>query len=146
LRFWVQQSDETTLPATVASFTTLLQAMTSLQVIPHIGPPTVIVPRPTVTQYVSAQDKARFVFQDLQGSFHRFQLPGPLVSIFEPDQVTVNPANSAVAAFVTAFISTACNQGNVKFSAFFGGLYIRQPLPRRGSIVVLAPDGTTPEE
>jgi hypothetical protein len=96
--------------------------------------------------YESVVEKAVFVFQDNSGQLHRFQVPAPKVSIFKADKVTVDPANTDVAAFNT-FMTTPDANGvfivsrqNVALANFMGGIFAGRKLRRRVNILVLEPD------
>lgn len=146
VKFWWSFMDETTIAPTVSVLKADLQALTSGQVWSYIDVPPDIIPRPASTQYVSAQDKAELVFQDSKAAFHRLQVPAPLLALFAADQITVNPANAALVTFVAAMLTGASSSAGTPYTSFVGGIYIRRKLPRRFSITVLAPDGTTPAE
>ena len=101
----------------------------------------------TNAQYASAQDKAVLEFFTAAGGVHRYQIPAPKVSQFFADQVTVNPAATAMAALITAILNgNFCdNAGNV-LTEFVAGFYQRRKLPRRVSSLVLSPKGDTPAQ
>jgi len=76
------------------------------------------------TDYRDVEDKAVFTFQDSVGNFHRYAVPAPLETIFLADGKTVNPADTGVVAFVSAFIANAQLRGGGAIG--FGGNGIRK--------------------
>lgn len=111
----------------------------------------------SAVEYQPIQLKARFVYQDVSGALHRIQIPSPKSSIFLSDLETVNPANTAVAAFNaimaqatvpatgTGYVSS--RQG-LLISNFMGGLLMATKMRRKANIFVLTPSltGGEPEE
>ena len=98
--------------------------------------------------YESIIDKAVMVFQDAAGQLHRFEVPAPKIAIFKTDKITVDPANTAVAAF-TAFMTTGQTNGNLITSRqalpylnYMGGFYKARKIRRRLNVLVLQPDLT----
>jgi len=105
-------------------------------------------------EYSSAQDKAALYFVTATGARHEYQVPAPRgngavgssTNIFLADGITVNLAQTAVAALVAeALVEFTDAAGNL-MTAYIGGLRLRRKLPRRTNIFVLAPDDTSPEE
>lgn len=98
--------------------------------------------------YESIIDKAVMVFQDAAGQLHRYEIPAPKVAIFKNDKITVDPANSAVAAFTAAFSTVqaggcfVCSRQDIALANFMGGVYKARKLHRRLNILVLEPDLT----
>lgn len=97
-------------------------------------------------QFDSVVDKAEFVFQDTVGGLHRFLVVAPKLEIFKSDQVTVDPANSLVAAFTAEVLAEWRTEAQVVFSAFIGGVRRTGKLPKRLNIFVLEPGGAYPAE
>lgn len=98
--------------------------------------------------YEAIVDKAVMVFQDAAGQLHRYEIPAPKVAIFKNDKITVDPANSAVSAFVTAFTTVqtggcfVCSRQDVALANYMGGVYKARKLHRRLNVLVLEPDLT----
>jgi len=103
--------------------------------------------------YESVQEKAQFVFQDSSGTLHRFQIPAPKVSIFLADKITVDPANTDVAAFVTGFANATAptnaaffsSRGGQYMSNFMGGIFVGRKRRRKTNILTLTPGLTASE-
>jgi hypothetical protein len=147
------RANVSTIPAdiqTVADqWVTLWQAASTANVRSFLDVPGPIV-RPAAALYQSVQDKAELVFQDVGGSFHRYQIPCPIggggTPIFMGDGVTVNPANAAIVAIVSQAIDQFTSATGAALSLFLGGIRLRRRLPRRLNITVLAPDDVSPAE
>lgn len=96
--------------------------------------------------------KANMVFVDSNGTIHRYQIPAPKLSIFEPDGVTVDADDVNVAAFVTAMLfaypgpsHVTSRQGNV-LTNFVGGTLLKRKFRRRLNIFIEDPDLNQPAE
>lgn len=80
--------------------------------------------------YQEVQMKAQLSFSSATGAIHRYLVPAPLVTIFKADRQTVDPANTALAAFTSAFLATYSagdtrvtdRDGNA-ITVYLGGLY-----------------------
>jgi len=146
---YLAQADDTSATNNIGAWTAamlpLLQAMSNAHVqSPTFGPVYPIYGTSAV--YVSAQDKAVMLFYTAQGDRHQFQIPAPKTAIFQPDGITVNPLNAAVAAYLAYVYVSVVNGANVLVNDFIAGFRTRKRLPRRGTSLILAPLGTTPEE
>lgn len=97
-------------------------------------------------EYGDIRQKAVMVFQDAAGKFHRYAIPAPRSAIFLADGVTVNPAQTQVAAFNAAVIGNTNGAamsdiyGNV-MKSFVGG-YFQDRKARRASVLRLTPQLT----
>lgn len=99
--------------------------------------------------YESVIDKAVLVFQDAAGTLHRYEIPAPKVSIFKADKITVDPANTDVAALIAAMSGTpgtnsafvTSRSGNF-LANYMGGFYKARKIRRRLNVLVLQPDLT----
>ena len=140
-----------------------LDALTNLAVTQATGPFTsnaADVAYGAVGQYQDAEDKAELVFQTAGGSFHRYQIPGPLAAIFLADLETVDSTNALVKQFVAdmlnaTFGGTAPSSGQTKATVsrdgtslvlFIGGIRLRRRTQRRHNIITKAPDLVGPDE
>lgn len=99
----------------------------------------------TAANYQSVQQKARMVFEDVDGVFHRYEIPAPKDSIFLTDGVTVDPA--AVSSYISAMTGNTSGAGvsgknGVLLSSFVGGEFAAVPRPRRVNILTLTPSET----
>lgn len=98
----------------------------------------------------NAEDSAVFSFVSTQGTIVKTSIPAPKDSIFLADNMTVDPGNTAVAAFVaellstTAFTGVMSSKGGAQVAAFLGGLRVRRKTRRKMNIFVKDPGLTTP--
>lgn len=101
----------------------------------------------------NAEDVATFYFTSVEGITSKVSIPAPKDSIFLADNMTVDPGNSDVAAFVaemlapagfTAGTAKASTKAGSPFSAFLGGLRVRRKTRRRLNIWVKDPTLTLP--
>jgi len=88
---------------------------------------------PAAGQYASCQDKCLLEMNNDAGQASNWKLPAPIggmSGIFLSDSSTLNPAATAVAAFVTAVISYVTTQGGTAFtsSAIAGHRLMRKRL------------------
>jgi hypothetical protein len=98
--------------------------------------------------YESIVEKAVMVFQDASGTLHRYEVMAPKIAIFEADKVTVNPAGTGVATFISA-MSTAgthnvqlCSRSGILLTNYMGGFFRARKIRRRLNVLVLQPDLT----
>lgn len=87
--------------------------------------------------FQSVLDKARMVFFDTAGAVHRYEIPGPLGTIFRPDSVTVDQAFGIVSAYIVAVQTDLASKGGQNITFFAGGVRVERHLPRRPGILVL---------
>ena len=94
----------------------------------------------TAAEFDSVTDKAVMTFIDSAGQIHRFQIPAPKAAIFLADKITVNRAQTDVAAYVNLIVNGGSNpyfmstRGGLQFSSFAGGLRIKKPNRKRMTI------------
>jgi hypothetical protein len=101
--------------------------------------------------YDDAEDSAVFSFVTTQGTVAKISIPAPKSTIFLADNQTVNPANAAVAAFVTELLtpsdyaagSIASAKSGAAFVSFLGALRVRKRTRRKLNIFVKNPQLTT---
>jgi hypothetical protein len=67
------------------------------------------------------QDKALFRFTDQDGQAHNWKIPGPGSGIFSTDDETVLPADSDVAAYISAVTTHAKGRGGANITTFTSG-------------------------
>jgi hypothetical protein len=145
----------------VNAATAALQAVAANNIFVTIGPltnaafqsssgPETAVPTEVVygasSVYETVEDKAVFTFQTAAGGIHRFQVPAPLEAIFLADGETVDPANTAVVAFVAAVIANATNRNGNAIAFGANGVRKRVKLRRRLNIFLKNPALTGPDE
>lgn len=65
----------------------------------------------TTGPYDSIADKVTFIFNDAAGRPHRYQIPCPLETIFNTDNVQVLASNAAVALFCSQMLAADTNGG-----------------------------------
>lgn len=95
--------------------------------------------------YSDVEDKAEIAFTDAAGSVHRYQIPAPIAAAFLADDETLNPANAAVAALITAMTDgTTGSRSGVLNTGFLGGVRIRRRTQRRFSLITKNPALTGP--
>lgn len=101
----------------------------------------------------NAEDVATFTFATALGAVGKVSIPAPKSSIFLTDEQTVDPANTDVAAFVTAMIGGApdavsgwygATKSGASYAVFLGGLRIRRKTRRRMNIWVRDPNLSIP--
>lgn len=129
------------------AITTPLAALTNCvnagQTGPRTNPKTEVV-YGTAATYATVEDKVVFTFQTATGDIHRMQVPAPIEAIFLADGETVDPANTLVVAFSSAFIANAVSQNGeaITFGAF--GTRIRRKIHRKGTNFTKNPALTGP--
>jgi hypothetical protein len=96
--------------------------------------------------YENVEDKATFTFQTASGAIHRYRIPAPVAAIFLADGETVDPANTAVVAFVSAVIANAVDRNGNAIA--FGAVGIRQRVKIRRKLTVFTktPSLSGPDE
>src|SRR5580692_8500562 len=73
----------------------------------------------TANAYSSCQDKALLQMDNAAGQASNWKLPAPIATtptIFESDNVTVDPTSTLIANFVTAVVNYVCTQGGTGFA------------------------------
>jgi hypothetical protein len=106
----------------------------------------------TTSDYDNAEDAVVLSYATASGSIMRISVPNPKDSIFLSDKMTVDPANSAVAAFNTAMnlggdptanyvVSTSSGS---QAAIFLGGLRKRLRTRRKLNIWVRNPELSAP--
>jgi hypothetical protein len=117
------------------------------------------VPYGSSGNYDDAEDSAVLSFATANGTVGRISIPAPKSAIFLADLMTVNPAQTDVAAFVTAVTSGAVLDpvssvtisgwyGSTKSGAYYatllGGLRVRRRTRRKMNIWIKDPTVTIP--
>jgi hypothetical protein len=99
--------------------------------------------------YESINEKAQFVFQDVAGQLHRYEIPAPKIAIFKSDKITVDPANALVITFVNAMTQAGASGGNfvktrqnLELANYMGGVFRGRKIRRRLNVLILEPDLT----
>lgn len=105
----------------------------------------------STNDYDNAEDKAVFALATQDGTIGKISVPNPLDSIFLADKQTIDPANTAVVAFVTALnlgggttTLVAATKGGAIYNTFLGGLRVRGRTRRKLNIWVRNPELTAP--
>ena len=75
--------------------------------------------------YQSVADAASLRFQTAMGSILRLTVPGPNLSVFLADQVTIDPTNALIGALVSACIGSLSDGAGNPAVTFLGGRYVR---------------------
>ena len=94
----------------------------------------------TSAEFDSVTDKAVMSFIDSAGQIHRMQIPAPKAAIFLADKITVDRAQTDVAAYINLMVNGPENvyfnstRGGLQFSSFAGGLRTKKPNRRRTTI------------
>lgn len=135
---------------------TLINALTDATFIPlGIGRFTTTSDYGASGETDNAEDTAVFTFATATGTVAKVSIPAPKDTIFLADNMTVDPANTDVAAFVTALLSGTPETGGAagfygatkagaSFSLFLGGLRVRRKTRRKLNIWVRNPELTAP--
>jgi len=71
--------------------------------------------------YEDIGDKVVLEFQDASGATHTYRFPCPKSTIFQADQVSVDPGDPAVAALITAFLNNVKGTGGANLTTFVRG-------------------------
>lgn len=80
-----------------------------------------VSPSPVVADYISVRDRAKLIFQTAGGTIVTLVLPSPQAGIFLADGQTVDPANPAVIAIVTAAMAVLVDTAGNPVTIFLGG-------------------------
>jgi len=95
------------------------------------------------SQYFTAKDKARLLFSDTAGGFHRYDVPTPKAASFLADGETVNVAEANMAALIAAMLAShACGRNAFPLTRFIGGIRARRRTDRRFNLITLNPQLT----
>jgi len=131
-----------------ADFTTKSQAVSNAHVYQTVDPaPINKRTYGTSAEYNTVEDKMQLTFTDTVGNLHRFEIPAPKSASFLADQETVNPAQTDVAALVTAIGTYVYGRYNDTAPlAYVGGVRVRRKLQRKMNIFVKDPTLTEPAE
>jgi hypothetical protein len=153
IRFWYTSDTAAHAEALMDPITTALVALTNahLQTSRGASNPTPSFGYGSDAAYAPIEDKAALTFNTARLGRHTVQVPAPLAAIFLADEQTVDPANTLVAAFVsaftatvsTAFVSTADGAAII---GYVGGVRRRSKLRRKMTIFTLNPAETGPGE
>lgn len=100
----------------------------------------------TTADFPAIEDKVTMTFSAADGSLHRYQIPAPKIDIFEVDTVTVDAAQTDVAAFVTAVLANVVTSAGAGLTSFVGGVRTRRPLQRKLNIFIKVPELDEPAE
>lgn len=128
---------------------TPLIALTNAALAAATGPstnPALPVTYGTNAAYPSVEDKAIFTFTSAVGSIHRVQVPSPIAAIFLADGETIDPSNTLVTAFVSAYVANAVSRDGVAITFGAFGTRIRRKMHRRFSIFTKNPSLSGPGE
>jgi hypothetical protein len=87
--------------------------------------------------FLDVQDKAELLFADAGGGVHRYQVPAPLIDVFNTDTETV--LESAVTAVTSAFLAGAFAEQGTALSLYLGGKRRRARNPKRPALAILGP-------
>lgn len=99
-----------------------------------------------VAVYENVTDKAKFLYYSVNGSRHFIEIPAPKSAIFQPDGQTIDTTNAAVATFLTDLLANCTTRQGLALQGPLVGVRVRRPIPRRATLLVLAPDLIGPEE
>jgi|SRR5215472_8111117 len=148
MKFRVTGATPAALETSAAAVITAIQGLTNLATANANGPFSLDpseVTYPTFALFGSVEDKARFTFQTAKGANHRFEIPGPLSTIFLADGKTVDKTNTAVVAYTSAVVAN-CVDTDGNLIAFGGnGIRIKRRTHRKLSTFTFAPDNSTPD-
>ena len=87
--------------------------------------------------FLDVQDKAEVLFADAGGGVHRYQIPAPLIDLFNTDTETV--LESAFATTSSAFLAGAFAEQGTALSLYLGGKRRRARNPKRPALAILGP-------
>jgi len=90
--------------------------------------------------YDSSEDKATMLFQAADGSTIPFDIAGPKASMFLADEVTINPAQAAVATLITEVLAMVITKGSAILVEYIRG-YRSQGKPKgtKAGVVLKVP-------
>ena len=109
-----------------------------------------LMERGTAATYGTAEDKVMLMYQDVVGSYHRYQIPGPNLNaggapLLLADNYTVDATNAAVVAFNALMVAGPVRSLSAfALSSFIGGWIRRKKLKRRLNGITLDPTLTVP--
>jgi hypothetical protein len=92
------------------------------------APPT--LPSPGTTFTISMQDKVVTTFTGADNSTENIKVPGPITTIYENDNETLDITNVTVAAWATAMAANAVTKANQPFSLTSGTRIETKPIKR----------------
>lgn len=94
----------------------------------------------TNAEFPNVEDKAQLVFVGPNGDVHRFQIPAPILAIFNTDGETVKASQAAIATVISAFTSFVYG-GDQDSSplVYVGGIRQRRKFIRKFNIFTLDP-------
>lgn len=75
--------------------------------------------------YQAMADAASLQFQTAAGNILRVTLPAPLLGIFKPDKVTVDPTNALVLSIIGACVGDLSDGAGHAAVSYLGGVYLR---------------------
>lgn len=100
----------------------------------------------TTANFAAITDKVLLTFSAADGSLHRFQVPCPKIAVFEVDTITVDAAQTDMAACITAMLANIQTAAGASLTSYVGGVRISKPLHRRYNILVKVPELDEPAE
>ncbi len=153
MKFWVTTDNAADAATLGGAITTALAAMTNAHITSTRGSyaDTPEFGYGSDAQYAPIEDKASLTYVTQRQVLHRFRVPAPKATVFMADEQTVDPADTLIVAFNTAFLDTITNTfvsdalGN-PLTGYVGGIRTRSPLRRKVNIYTLNPAETGPDE
>lgn len=85
------------------------------------SPETLNTPAPVAAQYLGVKPDAVLYFACADTTVAALRIPSPQVGIFLADQVTINPANAAVAVLIAAAVGNLASASGSLATAFLAG-------------------------
>lgn len=103
--------------------------------------------------YQNIEMKALLTFQTATGAIHRYQVPAPLLSIFDADEETVKTPDGGGDAqqilldtLVTAMVGNVASRDGVLLNSYIGGIFLTRRFKRKFDIFTKDPALTGPGE
>lgn len=136
-----------------ATFATLINALSEATFVPLGTVKVEEIPYGASGQTDNAEDAAVFYFSTAEGTIAKIGIPAPKDAIFLADNMTVNPADTDVAAFIaemlapagyTAGTAVASTKSGAGYVTYLGGLRVRRKTRRKLNIWVKDPTLTLP--
>jgi hypothetical protein len=100
----------------------------------------------TAAMYQNIENKALLTFQTATGAIHRYQLPAPILAMFEPDEETVKAPDGGgdaqqilLETLVTAMVGNVASRDGVLLASYIGGIFLTRRFKRRFDIFTKDP-------
>ncbi len=156
MRMWFVNATDAGAKTAAAAVRTALDALTNAAPGPAKGADNT-APAPNsygvTATYANIEQKALLTFQTATGAIHRYQLPAPILLMFDTDQETVITPDGAGSAqqillndLVTAMVGNVASRDGVLLNSYIGGIYLTRRFKRKFDIFTKDPDISGPGE